>query len=69
MNIPSLDFGLGEDINLLRDAVKAFADAEIAPRAAEVDRINHFPADHSGRSYNCYVHNFYNYRPCCSGNS
>ena len=45
MNIPSLDFGLGEDINLLRDAVKAFADAEIAPRAAEVDRINHFPAD------------------------
>ena len=27
MNIPSLDFGLGEDINMLRDAVKAFADA------------------------------------------
>ena len=23
MNIPSLDFGLGEDINMLRDAVKA----------------------------------------------
>ncbi|MGB7503726.1 MAG: isovaleryl-CoA dehydrogenase [Azonexus sp.] len=45
MNIPSLDFGLGEDINLLRDAVKAFADAEIAPRAAEIDRINEFPAD------------------------
>ena len=45
MNIPSLDFGLGEDINLLRDAVKAFADAEIAPRAAEVDRVNEFPAD------------------------
>jgi len=45
MNIPSLDFGLGEDINMLRDAVKAFADAEIAPRAAEVDRVNEFPAD------------------------
>ena len=45
MNIPSLDFGLGEDINMLRDAVKAFADAEIAPRAAEVDRLNEFPAD------------------------
>ncbi|MCK6389586.1 MAG: isovaleryl-CoA dehydrogenase [Azonexus sp.] len=45
MNIPSLDFGLGEDINLLRDAVKAFADAEIAPRAAEIDRVNEFPAD------------------------
>ena len=45
MNIPSLDFGLGEDINLLREAVKAFADAEIAPRAAEIDRVNEFPAD------------------------
>ena len=33
MNSPSLDFGLGEDINLLREAVQAFADAEIAPRA------------------------------------
>ena len=45
MNIPSLDFGLGEDINMLRDAVKAFADAEIAPRAEEIDRLNEFPAD------------------------
>src|SRR5574343_1863144 len=45
MNIPSLDFGLGEDIAALRDAVKAFADAEIAPRAAEIDRVNEFPAD------------------------
>lgn len=45
MNIPSLDFGLGEDIKLLRAAVKAFADTEIAPRAAEVDRVNEFPAD------------------------
>ena len=45
MNIPSLDFALGEDINLLRDAVKTFADAEIAPRAAEIDRLNEFPAD------------------------
>ncbi len=45
MNIPSLDFGLGEDINLLREAVQAFADAEIAPRAAEIDRVNEFPAD------------------------
>jgi len=45
MNIPSLDFALGEDINMLRDAVKSFADAEIAPRAAEIDRLNKFPAD------------------------
>jgi len=45
MNIPSLDFGLGEDIGLLRDAVQDFAAAEIAPRAAEIDRVNEFPAD------------------------
>ena len=45
MNIPSLDFGLGEDIGLLRDAVQDFAAAEIAPRAAEIDRANEFPAD------------------------
>ncbi|MFV0371552.1 MAG: isovaleryl-CoA dehydrogenase [Azonexus sp.] len=45
MLIPSLDFALGEDIDALRDAVKAFADAEIAPRAADIDRANEFPAD------------------------
>lgn len=45
MQIPSLDFGLGEDINALREAVWAFAQAEIAPRAAEIDRVNEFPAD------------------------
>jgi isovaleryl-CoA dehydrogenase len=45
MNIPSLDFGLGHDINLLREAVQAFADAEIAPRAAGIDHANEFPAD------------------------
>ncbi|MGE5472240.1 MAG: isovaleryl-CoA dehydrogenase [Bacteroidota bacterium] len=45
MHIPSLDFGLGEDIDRLRDAVNAFAGTEIAPRAAEIDRLNAFPAD------------------------
>ncbi len=45
MQIPSLDFGLGEDIAALREAVWAFAQAEIAPRAAEIDRVNEFPAD------------------------
>jgi isovaleryl-CoA dehydrogenase len=45
MNIPSLDFGLGETIAALRDTVEAFAAAEIAPRAAEIDRANEFPAD------------------------
>ncbi|WP_374277296.1 isovaleryl-CoA dehydrogenase [Azonexus sp.] len=45
MKIPSLDFSLGADMEALRDAVKAFADAEIAPRAARIDRDNEFPAD------------------------
>ncbi|HZV55701.1 MAG TPA: isovaleryl-CoA dehydrogenase [Rhodocyclaceae bacterium] len=40
-----LDFQLGEDIGMLRDAVKDFADKEIAPRATEIDRSNEFPAD------------------------
>ena len=40
-----LNFQLGEDIDMLRDTVKAFADDEIAPRAAEIDRVNEFPAD------------------------
>jgi isovaleryl-CoA dehydrogenase len=40
-----LDFDLGEEIDMLRDTVRRFADAEIAPRAAEIDRINDFPAD------------------------
>jgi isovaleryl-CoA dehydrogenase len=40
-----LDFDLGEDIDMLRDTVRRFADAEIAPRAADIDRINDFPAD------------------------
>ena len=43
--LPGLDFQLGEDINALRDAVRAFADAEIAPRAAEIDRNDQFPMD------------------------
>ena len=40
-----LDFGLGETADLLRETVSDFAAAEIAPRAAETDRSNEFPAD------------------------
>src|SRR6476620_4901936 len=45
MNLPGLNFQLGEDIEALRDAVHAFAQAEIAPRAAEIDRSDQFPMD------------------------
>jgi isovaleryl-CoA dehydrogenase len=45
MNLPGLNFQLGDDIDALRDAVRAFADEEIAPRAAEIDRSDQFPMD------------------------
>src|SRR3546814_97826 len=40
---PSLDFGLGETADLLRDTVMSFAAEEIAPLAAEIDRSDRFP--------------------------
>jgi isovaleryl-CoA dehydrogenase len=39
------DFGLGEEIDLLRDSVRSFAVSEIAPRAEQIDRDNAFPRD------------------------
>ena len=38
-----MDFGLGEDIDALRETVRKFAQEEIAPKSAEVDRSNDFP--------------------------
>jgi isovaleryl-CoA dehydrogenase len=42
---PVLDFDLGETADQLRETVTDFAAAEIAPRAAEIDRSNAFPMD------------------------
>ncbi len=45
VSYPSLNFDLGETADMLRASVTAFSQAEIAPRAAEIDRSNEFPAD------------------------
>ena len=44
-DMPTLDFALGETIDMLRASVREFAAAEIAPRAAAIDRDNVFPHD------------------------
>jgi isovaleryl-CoA dehydrogenase len=43
--LPSLDFSLGDSADMLRDSVMRFADDEIAPRAADIDKRNEFPDD------------------------
>ena len=43
--LSGLDFALGETADQLRETVAEFAGAEIAPRAAEIDRTNEFPMD------------------------
>src|SRR5246127_5897455 len=45
METPGLDFALGPELAQLRDTVHAFAQAKIAPRAAEIDRSDTFPVD------------------------
>ena len=40
-----LNFGLDDELNMLREQVNAFARDEIAPRAAEIDASNEFPHD------------------------
>jgi isovaleryl-CoA dehydrogenase len=44
-SFPSLNFRLGDTVDMLRETVQQFAAVEIAPRASEVDRTNQFPAD------------------------
>ncbi|MFP3409383.1 acyl-CoA dehydrogenase family protein, partial [Pseudomonas sp. SIMBA_065] len=45
MHYPSLNIALGETIDMLRDQVRTFVAAELAPRAAQIDHDNLFPAD------------------------
>ena len=44
-DLPGLDFQLGDDIEALRDAVREFAQSEIAPRAADIDKRDQFPME------------------------
>ncbi|WP_207484280.1 isovaleryl-CoA dehydrogenase [Arenibaculum pallidiluteum] len=44
-SLPAFNFDLGDTADMLRDQVRSFAADEIAPRAAEIDRRNEFPAD------------------------
>ena len=45
LHLPGLTFDHGDDIASLRVAIQQFAAAEIAPRAAEIDRTDQFPMD------------------------
>lgn len=42
---PTLNHGLGEELDMLRDSVRQLCDNELAPRAAEIDASNEFPMD------------------------
>src|SRR5450830_402865 len=44
-HLPGLRFDHGDDIAALRTSVAAFAAAEIAPRAAQIDSSDQFPMD------------------------
>ena len=44
-SLPGLDFGLGSDLEMLRDTVRGFVQDKIAPRADEIDRSNSFPRE------------------------
>ena len=42
---PTLNFGLGETADQLRQTVRAFASNEVAPIAAEIDKSDRFPRE------------------------
>ena len=43
--LPTLDFDLGPEIDMLRTTVRGFAEDHIAPLAAEIDRTDRFPVE------------------------
>ena len=43
MSLPGLNFDIGSDLDMLRDAVADFSQAEIAPLAAQLDHDDQFP--------------------------
>ncbi len=45
MSYPTLKFAHPEEIEMLREEVRKFAASELAPRAAQIDEENEFPAD------------------------
>ncbi len=45
LNLPGLQFDLGDDVAMLRDSLQQFVAAEITPRAGEIDRTDQFPMD------------------------
>ena len=42
---PSLEFGLGESADAIRETTARFSADRIAPRAAQIDASNTFPRD------------------------
>lgn len=45
IDLPTMKFAHGGSLDILRASIKNFAEKEIAPRAAEIDRHNEFPSD------------------------
>src|SRR6516225_1884551 len=43
--LPTLDFDLGPEIDMLRATVRGFAEDRVAPLAAEIDRTDRFPVE------------------------
>lgn len=43
--LPEFDFGLGEELDMLRASVRGLCEKALAPRAAEIDRDDTFPRD------------------------